>query len=163
MQTALLHRQIICLANAVAPDPAEDYKRHSAVQRTISSIRTQWPAAQVHVIGSTMTGLTLPTSDVDLVVFIPAVPYAQQVSARRLAQLALLRPLSSLLKQYAVKNTMHVIPAKVPIATWVDAASGLQIDLSVNVVEGCHNSAVIRMELASSQLMRPLLLLLKSE
>jgi len=50
-----------------------DGKRKLAVQRFSRLVKTVWPRAQVKVYGSYISGLCLPTSDLDFVVCLPAV------------------------------------------------------------------------------------------
>ncbi|XP_030966508.1 uncharacterized protein LOC115987155 isoform X3 [Quercus lobata] len=44
-----------------------------AVKRVTRSLQVLWPRSQTHIFGSNSTGLSLPTSDVDLVVCLPPV------------------------------------------------------------------------------------------
>ena len=156
MQAHLLHGQMLRYASLVAPDQSEEHSRRAAIERTVSCVRQHWPQAQVLVIGSTATSLTLPSSDIDLVAVLSAYPTEKQ------AQLAQLRPLGRKLWRLAASGSLQVIPARVPIISWTDSASGLQLDLSVNAPSGLHNSEVVRRVLTWCPMLRPLLVVLKS-
>lgn len=49
--------------------PEEEAMRNEVVKRIESVIKELWPSADVQIFGSFSTGLYLPTSDIDLVVF----------------------------------------------------------------------------------------------
>ena len=51
----------------------QDSKRRLAVERMTKLVNTVWPRAQVKLYGSHVTGLCLPSSDVDFVICLPAV------------------------------------------------------------------------------------------
>lgn len=44
-----------------------------AVKRVTRSLQVLWPRSRTNIFGSNATGLSLPTSDVDLVVCLPPV------------------------------------------------------------------------------------------
>lgn len=44
-----------------------------AIKRVTRSLQVLWPRSRTNVYGSNATGLSLPTSDVDLVVYLPPV------------------------------------------------------------------------------------------
>ncbi|CAF92498.1 unnamed protein product, partial [Tetraodon nigroviridis] len=53
----------------ISPRPEEEKMRLEVVDRIKGVIHDLWPSAEVQVFGSFSTGLYLPTSDIDLVVF----------------------------------------------------------------------------------------------
>ncbi|XP_016403542.1 non-canonical poly(A) RNA polymerase PAPD7-like, partial [Sinocyclocheilus rhinocerous] len=55
--------------NFMSPRPQETTMRQEVVDRIESVIKELWPTADVQIFGSFSTGLFLPTSDIDLVVF----------------------------------------------------------------------------------------------
>ncbi|MGH0133141.1 UNVERIFIED_CONTAM: hypothetical protein FKN15_061291 [Acipenser sinensis] len=64
-----LHEEIFDFYEYMSPRPEEERMRKEVVQRIKDVIRELWPNADVHIFGSFSTGLYLPTSDIDLVVF----------------------------------------------------------------------------------------------
>ncbi|GMH17223.1 hypothetical protein Nepgr_019064 [Nepenthes gracilis] len=70
----LLHEEIDCFCKQVA---AENLTRRPyinwAVKRVTRSLQVLWPRSRTNIFGSNATGLSLPTSDVDLVVCLPPV------------------------------------------------------------------------------------------
>ncbi|KAJ7962102.1 Non-canonical poly(A) RNA polymerase [Quillaja saponaria] len=71
---SLLHDEIDSFCKQVA---AENMARKPyinwAVKRVTRSLQVLWPRSRTNIFGSTATGLSLPTSDVDLVVCLPPV------------------------------------------------------------------------------------------
>uniref|UniRef100_A0A672LR60 Terminal nucleotidyltransferase 4A n=1 Tax=Sinocyclocheilus grahami TaxID=75366 RepID=A0A672LR60_SINGR len=64
-----LHEEIMDFYNFMSPRPQETTMRQEVVDRIESVIKELWPTADVQIFGSFSTGLFLPTSDIDLVVF----------------------------------------------------------------------------------------------
>lgn len=68
-----LHSEIIDFVDYVSPSVAEVQMRKAVVERIRNVINMAYPAAQVLVFGSCATGLNLPHSDIDLLVYYPQV------------------------------------------------------------------------------------------
>ncbi|XP_052022283.1 terminal nucleotidyltransferase 4B isoform X3 [Apodemus sylvaticus] len=64
-----LHEEISDFYEYMSPRPEEEKMRMEVVSRIESVIKELWPSADVQIFGSFKTGLYLPTSDIDLVVF----------------------------------------------------------------------------------------------
>uniref|UniRef100_A0A8C4VKA0 Terminal nucleotidyltransferase 4A n=1 Tax=Gopherus evgoodei TaxID=1825980 RepID=A0A8C4VKA0_9SAUR len=64
-----LHEEIIDFYDFMSPRPEEATMRREVVKRIETVIKDLWPTADVQIFGSFSTGLYLPTSDIDLVVF----------------------------------------------------------------------------------------------
>nr|XP_040045096.1 LOW QUALITY PROTEIN: terminal nucleotidyltransferase 4A [Gasterosteus aculeatus aculeatus] len=64
-----LHEEVMDLYNFMSPRPEEAAMRKEVVNRIETIIKELWPTADVQIFGSFSTGLYLPTSDIDLVVF----------------------------------------------------------------------------------------------
>ncbi|MCJ1305231.1 hypothetical protein MMC08_008045 [Hypocenomyce scalaris] len=63
-----LHTEIVEFCRFLEPTAQEAAMREAATQRVRQSIVEVYPSASVQVFGSFVTGLYLPTSDIDLVV-----------------------------------------------------------------------------------------------
>ncbi len=66
--TAGLHDEICDFYEYIKPRPSEIQMQNHVILQTQNIINKRWPKAKVHVFGSYITGLFLPTGDVDLVV-----------------------------------------------------------------------------------------------
>nr|XP_033785633.1 terminal nucleotidyltransferase 4A isoform X2 [Geotrypetes seraphini] len=64
-----LHEEIHDFYKFMSPRPEEAAMRRDVVKRIETVIKDLWPSADVQIFGSFSTGLYLPTSDIDLVVF----------------------------------------------------------------------------------------------
>mmetsp|Transcript_75516 Transcript_75516/g.200762 ORF Transcript_75516/g.200762 Transcript_75516/m.200762 type:complete len:368 (+) Transcript_75516:3-1106(+) len=145
-----VHDEALMIGRLAAPDALE----LSARRRIEGAVRASLaPGAQLFVFGSTMTGLSLPDSDVDLGVTIPGVFSKDQ-------KVAALRPLMAALRKQGARN-VQLIPARVPVVKCEDGQSGLHVDLSINSGDGHQNSTWVRECCARYPLLRPLVLVLK--
>lgn len=65
------------LSSAILKVAAENFVRKPyinwAVKRVARSLQVLWPRSRTNIYGSNATGLSLPSSDVDLVVSLPPV------------------------------------------------------------------------------------------
>ncbi len=64
-----LHNEILQFSEYIAPTMEELFMRNEIILRVGRVIREQLAKAEVEVFGSYKTGLFLPTSDIDMVVF----------------------------------------------------------------------------------------------
>uniref|UniRef100_A0A7S4EU00 HTH OST-type domain-containing protein n=1 Tax=Chrysotila carterae TaxID=13221 RepID=A0A7S4EU00_CHRCT len=150
---SLLHEQIGAVAALATPDAHELSRRQAAAMRVARLVYARCPRGELQVFGSCVTMLSLPGSDLD----------CEVVVDDSVQPLYLLESLATGLRCEGVARpgTMKVIGnASVPIARYVDAASGIHIDVSVN--NGGHTgSERVRQELAIRPALRPVLLVLK--
>lgn len=144
---------MLSLAAVAGPSAAERRRRARARDRVTAAVRRVYAEGDVLVFGSSATGLTLPDSDLDLALALPGTD--GRVSS------ALLAPVVRCVRGVAEDRRAHFIAhARVPIITFVEADSGLSVDLSA-VDHGVYNSKCIRETLACHTELRPLLLVLK--
>ena len=68
-----LHSEILDFAEFVSPTPEDIKKREIVVDRVRAVLLRSYPDAKVCVFGSCATGLNLPSSDIDLLCYYPAV------------------------------------------------------------------------------------------
>ena len=111
-------------------------------------------ALQVELFGSNATGLSLCSSDFDLV-----------LRQRGLVPRAALQRLSRRGRSTGVAQAHKaevIRSAKVPIFKFIEARSGLPFDVCVNSEGGLRNSAAVRRVLQEHPELRPLLLVLKA-
>ncbi|GFS27109.1 PAP-associated domain-containing protein 5 [Elysia marginata] len=118
-----LHQEIVDFYEYMAPQPQEAYMRNAVVERLKSVIEDLWPDARVEIFGSFRTGLYLPTSDIDLVVFgkwdsQPLFTLQNALLKRKLADASSIKVLDK---------------ASVPIVKLTDAESEVKVDVSFNM------------------------------
>ena len=144
-----LHNEILSFCDLVQPTAREVAQRARAVSELTDAVRAVWPGARLEVFGSQLTGLWLPSSDVDAVVF-------GAVGARPLRQLA-----AELRRRDLVSFLELVESARVPIIKLVHAATGVPMDVSFDIDSGLRTGRLINELLRAMPPLRPLILVLK--
>ena len=144
-----LHEEILAFCALVAPSSDEVERRAAAVGRIEAAVRAVWPGASVHVFGSSLTGLSLPSSDVDVVVF--------GASGR-----TRLRALGGELSKRDMCASLELVEsARIPIVKYVDKACGIPVDVSFDVEGGLRTGRLVRDLQDAMPALRPLVLVLK--
>ena len=119
-----LHQEINDFYQYIKPRPSEERMRNDVVSRVTAIIHSLWPLARVETFGSFLTGLYLPTSDIDLAVF------GQWECS--------FPPLFSLEEAFesqdiAIDGTLLVLDnASVPVIKFIDKATEIRVDISFN-------------------------------
>ncbi|KAI5621651.1 non-canonical poly(A) RNA polymerase PAPD7 isoform X2, partial [Silurus asotus] len=129
-----LHEEIIDFYNFMSPRPEEATMRQEVVDRIESVIKELWPSADVQIFGSFSTGLYLPTSDIDLVVFgkWDRPPLQQLEQALRKNNVA---------EPFSIKV---LDKATVPIIKLTDQETDVKVDISFNVETGVKAARFIK-------------------
>ncbi|XP_052457637.1 terminal nucleotidyltransferase 4B-like isoform X2 [Carassius gibelio] len=129
-----LHEEIKDFYKYISPRPEEDHMRQEVVERIQRVIKDLWPNAEVQVFGSFSTGLYLPTSDIDLVVFghwetLPLWTLEEALRKRKIAD----------------ENSVKVLDkATVPIIKLTDLHTEVKVDISFNVQNGVKAANLIK-------------------
>ncbi|XP_059368662.1 terminal nucleotidyltransferase 4B-like [Carassius carassius] len=129
-----LHEEIKDFYEYISPRPEEDHMRQEVVDRIQRVIKDLWPNAEVQVFGSFSTGLYLPTSDIDLVVFghwetLPLWTLEEALRKRKIAD----------------ENSVKVLDkATVPIIKLTDLHTEVKVDISFNVQNGVKAANLIK-------------------
>jgi hypothetical protein len=147
----------------------------AAIERMTRLVNTMWPRAQVKLYGSNVTGLSLPTSDIDFVICLPAVhkkavAVAPGVLEGRNAinessQKLLARTLKgeSWIDPRSMKLIERTVVPVIKVSTKDTKARSLQLDITFDS-PGHHGIEAIQMVtqiMDELPVMRPLLLILK--
>uniref|UniRef100_A0A4W3JC42 Terminal nucleotidyltransferase 4A n=1 Tax=Callorhinchus milii TaxID=7868 RepID=A0A4W3JC42_CALMI len=146
-----LHEEIIDFYNYMSPRPEEEKMRMEVVARIESVIKELWPSADVQIFGSFSTGLYLPTSDIDLVVFgkwetLPLWTLEEALRKRNMAD----------------ENSVKVLDkATVPIIKLTDSHTEVKVDISFNVQNGVKAAQLIREFIKKFPVLPCLVLVLK--
>ncbi|XP_058485764.1 terminal nucleotidyltransferase 4B [Solea solea] len=129
-----LHEEINDFYEYISPRPEEEKMRLEVVDRIKGVIYDLWPSAEVQVFGSFSTGLYLPTSDIDLVVFgkwemLPLWTLEEALRKRNIAD----------------ENSIKVLDkATVPIIKLTDSFTEVKVDISFNVKSGVKAARLIK-------------------
>ena len=114
-----LHKEIVEFCDEISPHQSEEKMRNEVVQRVEGVIQNRWRGTEVKVFGSFVTGLYLPTSDIDIVVCGDCLLYALEMELRS--------------ANIAAPGSMKVLSrATVPIIKFEDKATKVKVDISFN-------------------------------
>ncbi|KAG7353859.1 nucleotidyltransferase domain containing protein [Nitzschia inconspicua] len=152
-----------------------DGKRKLAVERFSRLVKTIWPRAQVKLYGSYMSGLCLPSSDLDFVVCLPAVHKKDLALApgvlegrnaiNETSQKLLARELKgeSWIDPRSIKLIERTIVPVIKVSTKDTRARVIQLDISFDSPEhhGLEANQMVAAILDELPLIRPLMLVLK--
>ncbi|KPP71866.1 DNA polymerase sigma-like, partial [Scleropages formosus] len=129
-----LHEEIVDFYNFMTARPEEAAMRKEVVNRIETVIKELWPSADVQIFGSFSTGLYLPTSDIDLVVFgkWERTPLQQLEQALRKHNVA---------EPHSIKV---LDKATVPIIKLTDQETEVKVDISFNMETGVKAAQLIK-------------------
>lgn len=146
-----LHEEIVDFFNFMSPRPEEEAMRRDVVNRIENVIKDLWPTARVEIFGSFSTGLYLPTSDIDLVVFgkwdHPPLQELEQALKRH-----------NVSGPYPIKV---LDKATVPIIKLTDHETEVKVDISFNVETAVKAAQFIKSYLKKYTVLPPLIFVLK--
>ncbi|XP_028909821.1 terminal nucleotidyltransferase 4A isoform X2 [Ornithorhynchus anatinus] len=146
-----LHEEIIDFYNFMSPCPEEGIMRREVVKRIETVIKDLWPTADVQIFGSFSTGLYLPTSDIDLVVFGKWERPPLQLLEQALRKHSVAEP-----------KTIKVLDkATVPIIKLTDQETDVKVDISFNMETGVKAARFIKDYMKKYSLLPYLILVLK--
>ena len=103
------------------------------------------------VFGSCATGLNLPNSDIDLLVYLPDVKEANMIN----------KLTNQLLKSGICKSIDPLKHAKVPIIKLQDRETSVNVDISFNRTNGIYCVKLVKHLLKKYPELKPLLIVLK--
>ncbi|XP_070603126.1 terminal nucleotidyltransferase 4A isoform X2 [Erythrolamprus reginae] len=146
-----LHEEIVDFYDFMSPCPEEAVMRREVVKRIETVIKDLWPTADVQIFGSFSTGLYLPTSDIDLVVF-------GKWDSPPLQQLEQALRKHSVAEPHSIKV---LDKATVPIIKLTDQATEVKVDISFNVETGVKAARLIKDYMKKYSLLPYLILVLK--
>ncbi|KAK8116849.1 uncharacterized protein PG998_005130 [Apiospora kogelbergensis] len=131
-----LHKELVDFHEYVKPRDFEQRIREQVVSRLNHLVKFKWHDASIRAFGSFMSGLYLPTADMDLVICSQSflkTGLAKYNSKTKLWQMS--RFLEG--RGVAYENEIEVIVgAKVPLLKYCDNWTGLKIDVSFEKYDG---------------------------
>ncbi|KAL5221594.1 hypothetical protein ABZP36_026307 [Zizania latifolia] len=147
-----LHKEILDFCEFISPSTEEQSSRTTAVQAVSSVVNHIWPQCKVEVFGSFRTGLFLPTSDIDVVIF------DSRVKTPQVGLYALAKALS---QKGVAKKIQVIAKARVPIVKFVERNSGIAFDISFDVDGGPQAADFIKDFVKKFPALRHLCMILK--
>lgn len=129
-----LHEEMKAFYEAVLPQPKDQLDREEVIKRITTAVKDLWSSARVEVFGSFRTGLYLPSSDIDLVVF----------GCWKIKPLYTLR--DELVRRGVCDEARTTVldKATVPIIKMTDKTTGIKVDIAFNVTNGLTSAELIQ-------------------
>lgn len=148
-----LHEEVLWFADFVRPTQQEQTRREAALARVREVVTEAFPqGTRLEVFGSYATGMYLPTSDIDCVV----------LGSGAGTQADGVRALGKALSRRGIARKMELIlKARVPIAKFVEAQSGIQMDVSFDVANGPQAAQFVCRAMQELPPLRPLCVVIK--
>lgn len=147
-----LHNEILDYVKWITPSKEDMDNRQSLVKRIKKVVKELYPDAVVMVFGSCATGLNLPNSDIDLLVYNPQVK-----------ELTMLNKLcNNLVKQIEVQSIEPLKFTKVPLIKLQEKNSKINVDISFNRTNGIYCVKLVKFLQKKYPELRPLILILKA-
>mmetsp|Transcript_15226 Transcript_15226/g.16933 ORF Transcript_15226/g.16933 Transcript_15226/m.16933 type:complete len:434 (+) Transcript_15226:89-1390(+) len=151
-----LHREVDAFAKWVAPTPAEHRMRREVFDRVKNATAKLWPAAKVELYGSFVTGVCVPMSDMDVVIFDAKGDTYGPSSATALHTLA-----QALVKQKIAIKVEVISTARIPIIKYIDAKTHILVDVTFECYSAPANVLLVNSILQEYPPTRPLALVIK--
>uniref|UniRef100_J3L2S3 polynucleotide adenylyltransferase n=2 Tax=Oryza brachyantha TaxID=4533 RepID=J3L2S3_ORYBR len=147
-----LHKEILDFCEFISPSAEEQSSRTAAVTAVSNVVKHIWPQCKVEVFGSFRTGLFLPTSDIDVVIF------DSRVKTPQVGLYALAKALS---QKGVAKKIQVIAKARVPIVKFVERKSEIAFDISFDVDGGPQAADFIKDYVKKFPALRHLCMILK--
>ncbi|KAJ7641073.1 hypothetical protein FB45DRAFT_999905 [Roridomyces roridus] len=153
-----LHHEIVAFAAWVQPTSQETTARHALREMIQQVIRLRFPAGELQLFGSEVTGLCLPTGDMDLAVMLRE-DYSQKEKKKPLFKMADLLKSARITWDVEVKH--H---ARVPILSFTSLPNygSFSVDIGINNTDGPRAVELVKGFLTKIPALRPLVLVMKA-
>ena len=152
----ILHHEIRDYVRYIQPTPNEHLLRGFVIYRVQHLVAKIWPGSETSVFGSFHTKLYLPSSDIDMVVFLPgenAGPVSKNV----------LYKLGTMLKTQNISHDVTVVAhARVPIVKFREKYTQIHVDISFNVDSGLKTAKTTRKFLNAYPGLKEIVVIVKS-
>lgn len=146
-----LHEEIKDFYEFMSPTAEEANMRSDVVDRIRRVVNSLWPKADVQIFGSFRTGLYLPTSDIDLVVF----GKWEKLPLHTLEKALLEKGITD------QENIKVLDKASVPIVKLTDLETDVKVDISFNVPNSVKSAKLIMKFMDDYPILKYLVLVLK--
>ena len=147
-----LHYEILEFYEFIKPNAEEIEQRNKVYEYIEKVIKDHWPNWKIEKYGSFTTNLSLPDSDIDLVI----APDTKQTDIEKL-----LKKISDVFISENKFSYIEVIKARVPIIKATYKENGINIDISIMKPHFEENKKSIEKILNEYPYMRPLIYVLK--
>lgn len=160
-----LHNEIVTFCQLVEPLPEEIQIRETLIGRIRSLVEETFREPDMQVFGSQATGLLLPSSDIDLVIYVDADNWQKEDSDSSSSKAdSPLQALAQKLKGewYHELSYLEVIEkTRVPLVKFTHEPSNVSVDICFNQPSGPPAASYMKRYLEALPPLRPLTFVLK--
>jgi len=147
-----LHNEILDYCNWIQPSKEDQANRQGLVKKIKKVVKESYPDAVVMVFGSCATGLNMPNSDIDLLVYCPEVKEITMLN----------KLVNTLVKQIEVASIEPLKYTKVPLIKLQEKHSKINVDISFNRTNGIYCVKLVKFLMKKYPELKPLILILKA-
>jgi non-canonical poly(A) RNA polymerase PAPD5/7 len=160
-----LHNEIVTFCQLVEPLPEEIQTRETLIGRVRRLVEELFREPDMQVFGSQATGLLLPSSDIDLVIYVDAENWKKEDSdSSSSATDSPLQALAQKLREewYHELSYLEVIEkTRVPLVKFTHEPSNVSVDICFNQPSGPPAASYMKRYLEALPPLRPLTFVLK--
>eukprot|EP00743_Colponemidia_sp_Colp-15_P010421 GILK01011476.1.p1 GENE.GILK01011476.1~~GILK01011476.1.p1 ORF type:complete len:780 (+),score=142.43 GILK01011476.1:320-2341(+) len=138
----------------VSPLPLLVQQRIALTQRIQTLVQRQLRHAELRWFGSSASGFARPDSDLDLCLYIPGLPDADQIQV--------LKTVKKCLYSGRFANILGIFHARVPIVKFSDPSTGINGDICVNNILALQNTSLLSSYVQLDYRVLPLGLIVKT-
>ncbi|CDW89037.1 poly rna polymerase [Stylonychia lemnae] len=147
-----LHNEMLDFMRYFERTDQDHELRRKVVGKISNIIKECYPESQVMIFGSCATGLDLPNSDVDMLVYYP--DQREQTMINRLS--------GALMKQKICKSLEPIKHAKVPIIKLQEKETLCNVDISFNRTNGVYCVKLVKNLMLKYPELKPLMIVIKA-
>ena len=147
-----MHNEILDFVRWIQQDEEEKIQRENLVKKIKKVVLDSYPDAIVMVFGSCASGLNLPNSDIDLLVYNPDVK-----------ELTMISKISSNLYRTGMCKSLEALKhTKVPLIKLQDKQTNISVDISFNRTNGIYCVKLVKFLMKKYPELRPLIIVMKA-
>lgn len=138
------------LIRKILPHKSDQSRREKLTKHLERTLGKKFKAEEVKQFGSSISGLSIKGSDLDICLIIPDAKEKNTVFN-----------IAKVLRGQGMENVKAIPKARVPVVNFSDPRSGLNVDISVNNTLAIHNTDLLKSYANINEMVRNLILIVK--
>ncbi|CAK7223579.1 hypothetical protein SBRCBS47491_005256 [Sporothrix bragantina] len=131
-----LHKEIMDFYTFISPRSYEQTLRQALLDDLDNTVRKRFPNGRIHCFGSFMSGLYLPTGDMDIVMCSTQFLNNRAPMFSKKGHLFKFGAFLCSNRMAEREHLEHITKAKVPLVKYIDLKTGLKVDVSFENMNG---------------------------
>ncbi|CAK7203575.1 hypothetical protein SEUCBS139899_006310 [Sporothrix eucalyptigena] len=131
-----LHKEIVDFYDFISPRSFEQALRQALLDDLDTTVRKRFPNGRIHCFGSFMSGLYLPTGDMDIVMCSTQFLNNRAAMFSKKGHLFKFGAFLCSSRIAEREHLEHITKAKVPLVKYIDLKTGLKVDVSFENMNG---------------------------